>query len=291
MVEKIIHLRWFYGGHFEIEPRMRYLGGTVTVEENVDSYRISHADLLGRAKDLGYKHIGQLYCKGLIVGETKVFSLLNHNIDVIIHLEFVKNGGTMELFIEHVVDLPDVIEVNDALLMNVSWDGNPLREGPNVENENPLGEGANEEREYVCAEGANVQMGNKEGADCERANVQVGNTEGQDCERGHMQFPSVGSGSKPSVDEGGIKGSERERVKHYARRARAKPEEEVQHVPLGKARPDFGFTGENSLNNRLKGVIGEESFTLILLILIIEKSVMTNMVLCNTPSRSTRKPE
>ncbi|KDP43281.1 hypothetical protein JCGZ_24202 [Jatropha curcas] len=120
MVEKIIHLRWLHGGHFEIKPHMRYLGGTVTMEENVDSDRVLHMDLLGRAKDLGYEHIGQLYYRGLIAGETEVFSLLNIDADVMFHLEFVENGGTMELFIEHVVELPDVIEVNDALLMNMA---------------------------------------------------------------------------------------------------------------------------------------------------------------------------
>ncbi|KDP41847.1 hypothetical protein JCGZ_26865 [Jatropha curcas] len=168
---------------------------------------------------------------------------------------------------------------------------NLLGEGANDKRKNIGGEGANVQMgnsEGADCERTNVQVGNTKGPDCERGHVKfpsVGSRFKPSVDEGGEGDIESGSSSTKSqeerssdiysdyeaeVEEDGVDGDfegdvsdvdeelkeARKRVKNYTRRARARLEEEVQDVPLGEAGPDFGFTGEDSLNNKFKGVTG-----------------------------------
>ncbi|KDP27712.1 hypothetical protein JCGZ_19835 [Jatropha curcas] len=112
MVEKQINIRWVHRGTMVYEPHVRYIGGIEFLEEEVDIDRCSYFELVGKAEDFGYQNIAKVYHRWFITGETEVFSSLYNDEDVMFALNFIPDGGTIEVYVEHGIELAEVVEVD-----------------------------------------------------------------------------------------------------------------------------------------------------------------------------------
>ncbi|XP_058747097.1 uncharacterized protein LOC131620093 [Vicia villosa] len=163
-----MRLRIHHKGDLITHPITLYVGETLTeMDWDWDVDYLSYMEVEKMIKDVGYTSIKCLwYCHPRFLF-TRGLRPLNNDQDVLRFIEDVKGFKVVDIYVQHDVDIPDIIESDEGAYMNEATDLNVESEATNVN---------------VESEAANVNVESEDGTtDVNGAELNVEN-EGDDNE-------------------------------------------------------------------------------------------------------------